>query len=61
MQADRQVLELMERIGGGFAGALAIAWSRADAANQVRLMDAFGDLYADYARKLRLVNGEEEA
>lgn len=49
-QADPGVLRLMEQIGGGFTGALAIAWRRADLTNQARLMQAFGDLYAEYER-----------
>lgn len=51
-QTDRLVLQLMEQYGGGFAGALAAAWQRADEENQRRLMQAFGDLYDRYESML---------
>ena len=51
MEHDLMVhaLRMMERYGGGFAGALAVAWQRADADNQARLEKAFPDLLQRYA------------
>ena len=39
----------MEREGGGFASAIALAFFRADSTNQVLLIDAFADLFERYA------------
>jgi hypothetical protein len=39
----------MEREGGGFAAAIALAFFRADSTNQVRLVDAFADLFERFA------------
>lgn len=46
---DVMVLHLMICDGDGFAAALAQAWLRADDANSLRLMQAFGDLYQAHA------------
>jgi len=51
--ADPDVLDLMERQGGGFVSALARAWSRADSENSFRLMAAFGAIYDRYAAQAR--------
>ena len=39
----------MDRIGGGFASAIADAFYRADATNRKRLLYAFGDLFVQFA------------
>ena len=41
----------MERLGGGFAEAIALAFFRADSTNKVRLVDAFGHLFKRYAHE----------
>lgn len=46
-------LEIMKKVGGGFAGALATAWLRADFGNRRRLEGSFGDLLAVYVSILR--------
>ena len=38
----------MERIGGGFASAIALAFYRADSHNARILTEAFGDLFVKY-------------
>lgn len=45
---NHQAAQLMERQGGGFAAALAGAYFRADLGNQARILQAFGDLFAEY-------------
>jgi hypothetical protein len=42
------VLDAMERHGGGFVKALAKAWRLADPSNRMRLMGTFWTLYAKY-------------
>jgi hypothetical protein len=59
----RNALELMRRIGGGFAKAIAEAWFKADKQNDVRLTEAFGGMLEDYAvlsDKLREANDLQE-
>lgn len=46
---EGQLIDAMERIGGGFASALARAWRRADLDNRARLRREFGDLLQSYA------------
>lgn len=46
-------LQLMEKIGGGFASALATAWLRADMANRERLEAGFRHLFDRYTRMAR--------
>jgi len=41
---------LMSRQGGGFAGAIADAYFRADSGNKTILVNAFRDLFDKYAR-----------
>jgi hypothetical protein len=41
----------MEREGGGFASAIALAFFRADSTNQVLLVNAFGHLFERYAHE----------
>lgn len=43
-------VKLMERTGGGFAGALAETYWRADLANRAALVRMFGTTFARYAR-----------
>ena len=38
----------MDRIGGGFASAIANAYFRADLHNRRKLLDAFGDLFEKF-------------
>lgn len=59
-QDEAKAIELMERIGGGFASALAVAWQRADLNNQHRLKAAFPDLLKQYVEHVRLI-AEREA
>lgn len=40
---------VMDRIGGGFASAVANAFFRADGYNRKRLLYAFGDLFVQFA------------
>jgi hypothetical protein len=40
----------MERFGGSFAAAIALAFFRADSTNQVRLVDSFPELFEKYAQ-----------
>lgn len=52
METDRPVIEAafraMEQRGGGFAAALAVAWSKADLANRRRIERAFPELIGAY-------------
>lgn len=50
-------IKLMERIGGGFASALAVAWHRADASNSERLKKAFPELLSDYCEMVDAGHG----
>lgn len=45
---NHRAAQLMEKIGGGFACALALAYFRADGTNQARILDAFGGLFEKY-------------
>lgn len=40
----------MEKYGGGFASALALAFSRADSSNKRKILEAFNDLFMRYHR-----------
>jgi len=52
----------MEKIGGGFASALALAYFRADGTNQARILGAFGDLFDLYRnRAFEELEHEEQA
>lgn len=48
-----QALRLMEKIGGGFASALAVAWIKADLSNRHALEQAFFDLIGYYVLLVR--------
>lgn len=43
----------MQRHGGGFCAALAVAWFKADAANRRRIETAFSHLLADFGPESR--------
>ena len=42
---NQRAAQLMEKIGGGFASALALAYFRADGTNQALILDAFANLF----------------
>lgn len=46
---EARLLPAMERVGGGFASALAKAWSRADSGNRRILRDGFWDLLQSFS------------
>lgn len=59
---DHRAAQLMEKIGGGFAAALALAYFRADGTNQARILGAFGDLFDLYRnRAFEELKHEEQA
>jgi hypothetical protein len=43
----------MEKEGGHFAHAIALAFYAADSTNMYKLVEAFDDLFAEYYRKYR--------
>ena len=45
---NHRAAQLMEKIGGGFASALALAYFRGDGTNQARILGAFGDLFEKF-------------
>ncbi len=47
---NHRAAQTMERMGGGFAAALALAYYRADGDNQARILAAFPELFAKYRR-----------
>jgi hypothetical protein len=49
----------MQRIGGGFASALGLAYQRGDRENQARILGAFADLFEKY-RELALEDSLRE-
>ena len=46
--SNHRAAALMQRIGGGFASALGLAYHRADLGNQARILGAFGDLFEKF-------------
>jgi len=48
---NQRAAQLMEKMGGGFASALALAYFRADGTNQARILGAFGDLFDLYRNR----------
>ncbi len=48
-----ETLDAMERFGGGFVQALAVAWRKADALNHAKLHRAFGHYYRQYQEASR--------
>ena len=49
-EQNHRAARLMEKIGGGFAAALAVAYFHADADNQARILAAWSDLFERYRR-----------
>ena len=52
-EANHKAAKTMERIGGGFASALALAYFRADSDNRARMLAAWPDLFEKYRRIAR--------
>ena len=50
---NHQAAKTMERMGGGFASALAVAYYRADSNNKARILAAWPDLFEKYRRIAR--------
>ena len=48
---NHRAAQMMEKIGGGFASALALAYFRADGTNQARILGAFADLFEVYRNR----------
>ena len=48
--ANHRAAKAMEKMGGGFASALAVAYYRADSDNKARILGAFPDLFEKYRR-----------
>jgi len=48
---DHRAAQMMEKIGGKFASALALAFFCADATNRARILGAFGDLFDLYRNR----------
>lgn len=55
--ANHRAAQTMEKIGGSFAAALAVAYFNADGDNKARILGAFPDLFNKY----RQINTEELA
>lgn len=51
---DSEIVEAMLMFGGSFAKALAHAYQLADPMNQARIKGAFPDLWASYAKMVRM-------
>lgn len=45
---NHRAAQTMEKMGGGFASAIALAYYRADGTNQARVVAAFPDLFEKY-------------
>ena len=63
MNNDQKILEAMQRYGGSFASAVAVAAQRADMSNYSRLKAAFPDLWGEYlqlAEQLERNRAEQE-
>lgn len=50
---NHRAAQYMERMGGGFASALAVAYYRADSDNKARIVGAWQDLFEKYRRIAR--------
>jgi hypothetical protein len=46
--ANHRAAKAMEKMGGGFASALAVAYFHADGDNRARILGAFPDLFKKY-------------
>ena len=49
-EQNHRAARLMQKLGGGFASALAVAYFHADADNQARILAAWPDLFERYRR-----------
>lgn len=58
-QADEnhRAAKTMEKLGGGFASALAVAYFHADLNNQARILAAFPELFERYRRMAQDTTG----
>jgi hypothetical protein len=56
-EQNHRAARLMEKLGGGFASALAVAYFRADADNQARILAAWPDLFERYRRMDQDITG----
>ena len=50
---NHRAAQCMERMGGGFAAALAVAYYRADSDNKARIVGAWPHLFEKYRRIAR--------
>jgi hypothetical protein len=51
---DYEIVQAMERFGGGFVRALALAFTAADPVNTAKLKAAFPEIWAEYAEHVRM-------
>jgi hypothetical protein len=58
-ESNHRAAAHMQRIGGGFASALGLAYQRGDRENQARILGAFADLFEKY-RELALEDSLRE-
>lgn len=58
IEEERKAFQTMERIGGHFAIALAVAYRKADSDNQARIRKAFPELISDYVEMVRAGHGQ---
>ena len=49
-EQNHRAARLMQKLGGGFASALAVAYFHADADNQARMLAAWPELFERYRR-----------
>jgi hypothetical protein len=56
-EQNHRAARLMEKLGGGFASALAVAYFRADADNQARILAAWPELFERYRRMDQDITG----
>lgn len=54
-----RAVQLMDRMGGGFASALAVAYYRADSDNRARILAAWPDLFEKYRRMAREMHADQ--
>ncbi len=52
-EANHRAAQTMEKMGGGFAAALAAAYYRADSSNKLRILRTWPDLFERYRRIAR--------
>jgi hypothetical protein len=56
---NHRAAQVMDKMGGGFAAAIALAYFRADSDNKARLLEAFPDLFAKYRQWARDLHDDE--